>query len=175
MAGTCASQGIELGEGDERPSKRPCRDRVESSSDRSHTLSEMSRLIPEDEHRERAKFMLQRISTRQPLVVPIEIGERPGVKLHIPTEHTTGHLSIRTQPLDTQLCQPFIWKLCPCFNITCIARCPSGCRRCDRSSCNSCSSHSCSHRRASSPLHKVRLCPRSWARTFPCSIPCRRP
>ena len=50
MAGTSATQGIELSDDDDPPSKRSLRGRADSSSDRSQTMSEMARRIAEGDH-----------------------------------------------------------------------------------------------------------------------------
>ena len=60
-----SSQPIELGDSPDPPappSKRARRESTKASSERSLTMSEMARRIPEGDDRDRAKFMLQRIT-----------------------------------------------------------------------------------------------------------------
>ena len=64
-AGSSSSQPIAVGDSPDppvQPSKRACRESTKLSSERSLTMSEMARRIPEGDDRDRAKIMLQRIT-----------------------------------------------------------------------------------------------------------------
>ena len=60
-----SSQPIELGDSPDPPAppaKRACRESTKASSEKSLTMSEMARRIPEGSDRDRTRFMLQRIT-----------------------------------------------------------------------------------------------------------------